>query len=348
MEKQRDVTMDICKGVGILLVVAGHAELPYQVAGRIYLFHLPLFFFISGYFMGRASGATSLVVKKTKTLLIPALAFYLSTSSLYLLWGYPPSGLSVVKTVFLGGKYAHGIYWYPQCLFLSQVALMLICFNRDVAKKSMICFGASLVFIACLSQLVSKAVVWQFGEAGRLFLPWNSDVIPAGMLFLLLGKLAGDHHWLHNKYVRYCGITVFLLALTCFDRLEAWSAFFNNELSPILFNMKQGQIGVPVLSQTVAAGGAVTVFFVSSLLARIARVGTALAMVGQASWTIMCTHQICLGFVARFAKAASNIELHASLWLTLLHVLLTTLMCLCIDIVLRRWRWSRSAFLGGR
>ncbi len=56
MEKARDITFDIAKGVGILLVVIGHyipanAPLWYErMVDFFYLFHMPLFFLIAGYF----------------------------------------------------------------------------------------------------------------------------------------------------------------------------------------------------------------------------------------------------------------------------------------------------------
>lgn len=45
----RDDKVVIAKAIGIMLMVAGHASLPYFVARFIYMFHMPLFFFVSGY-----------------------------------------------------------------------------------------------------------------------------------------------------------------------------------------------------------------------------------------------------------------------------------------------------------
>ncbi len=48
--KNKLVYMDIAKGLGIIAVVIGHAGAPSFITNFIYLFHIPLFFFISGYF----------------------------------------------------------------------------------------------------------------------------------------------------------------------------------------------------------------------------------------------------------------------------------------------------------
>ena len=45
--KKRIQWIDVLRGVGILLVVAGHTQIP--IHKYIYGFHMPLFFFISGY-----------------------------------------------------------------------------------------------------------------------------------------------------------------------------------------------------------------------------------------------------------------------------------------------------------
>lgn len=48
MQKERDNTVDILKGIAILLVVIGHFSPVQQVENFIYSFHMPLFFFLSG------------------------------------------------------------------------------------------------------------------------------------------------------------------------------------------------------------------------------------------------------------------------------------------------------------
>ena len=49
--QRRNPVFDIMRGIGILLVVLGHAGFPFS--GWIYLFHMPLFFLLSGWFTNR-------------------------------------------------------------------------------------------------------------------------------------------------------------------------------------------------------------------------------------------------------------------------------------------------------
>lgn len=48
--KKRDISVDILKGIGIILVVIGHANCPQVLRAAIYSFHMPLFFICSGFF----------------------------------------------------------------------------------------------------------------------------------------------------------------------------------------------------------------------------------------------------------------------------------------------------------
>lgn len=69
---QRNLEMDILKGLGIILVVMGHYYLPFPWFNP-YSFHMPLFFFISGYFYNaRYENDVLLLARKRATsLLLP-------------------------------------------------------------------------------------------------------------------------------------------------------------------------------------------------------------------------------------------------------------------------------------
>lgn len=46
----RDRTLDSVRGYAMILMVLGHCGLPYVLRNPIYSFHMPLFFFITGWF----------------------------------------------------------------------------------------------------------------------------------------------------------------------------------------------------------------------------------------------------------------------------------------------------------
>src|SRR5512139_414041 len=47
--RQRDLSVDAARGIGVILVVFGHTFQVYSVTSYVYAFHMPLFFLLSGY-----------------------------------------------------------------------------------------------------------------------------------------------------------------------------------------------------------------------------------------------------------------------------------------------------------
>lgn len=91
LSKKRILWADYAKFVAIYLVVLGHADLPSgDFRSFIYLFHLPLFFLISGYFDNSPKyNFKTFIVHNFKLLLVPYLCFNvinipISWSSVYL------------------------------------------------------------------------------------------------------------------------------------------------------------------------------------------------------------------------------------------------------------------------
>lgn len=51
MEQNRNCALDIAKAICIILMVIGHSGCPDYLGRFIYMFHMPCFFFISGYLL---------------------------------------------------------------------------------------------------------------------------------------------------------------------------------------------------------------------------------------------------------------------------------------------------------
>ena len=63
----------MAKGIGMILVMFGHASFPKVLTTEIFTFHVPLFFFISGYifFYPKYKNYKEFVKKKIISLAIP-------------------------------------------------------------------------------------------------------------------------------------------------------------------------------------------------------------------------------------------------------------------------------------
>lgn len=85
---KNDTKVSISKGICIILMVMGHSECPTFLHDFIYLFHMPFFFFISGWFCKQSSvfwgngGLSVKVLKRIKRLYLPFIIYCLAFMAL--------------------------------------------------------------------------------------------------------------------------------------------------------------------------------------------------------------------------------------------------------------------------
>jgi len=129
---KRDPLLDAMKGFGIILVAMGHV-LQGNVAPSdenfvfrmIYSFHMPLFFFISGYVLqvsleGKRLAPVAYVVTKARTLVVPFLSWYL----IFGLWRGIPSDVGLSEYIHRFARDPAWGYWFLWTLFLCFVAML--------------------------------------------------------------------------------------------------------------------------------------------------------------------------------------------------------------------------------
>ncbi|AET70719.1 acetyltransferase, fucose-4-O-acetylase [Desulfosporosinus orientis DSM 765] len=176
---------DVLKGLGILAVVWGHSGS--KNAFYMFWFHMPLFFFISGYLYRYKplQNEVEYVKKKVCHLLIPY-GFYLMLLALMMfsvsLWkGQSPIDFwsSNWKAFLLGGSLLEGVYatfWFTTCLFFTQIFYDLIL--RNISSQ----FLRGLIILVCF-----LAACWESRYWMDSFVPWNMDVGLYGIVFYALG-----------------------------------------------------------------------------------------------------------------------------------------------------------------
>ena len=123
----REDWIDNLKGIGIALVVLGHMKIPEPLGKLIFSFHMPLFFFISGYlFKGEFSGRY--VRGKIDHLIVPYIVYALPLMCLAIASGLPFD--YCVRNLLLG----NGLYtnWFLSSLFTVSIfggAIVCCCHN---------------------------------------------------------------------------------------------------------------------------------------------------------------------------------------------------------------------------
>lgn len=92
LEKNRkDDSISVAKGLAILLMVLAHAGFPEYGNRMIYMFHMPLFFFISGYLFKDCYlfDLKAFITQRIKKLYIPFVKYgVLKRCSLFGDWGH--------------------------------------------------------------------------------------------------------------------------------------------------------------------------------------------------------------------------------------------------------------------
>lgn len=135
----RNITIDIAKGLGIFCVVWGHSSLEIGHY-MIYMFHMPLFIFLSGYFH-KTKCITDLVKAKTKSLLIPYFFFFVINTIIDLLVF---DDFSHKQIHIFNPSGSAGPLWFLLCLFSTCILYQII---NKVANKytGTICFITTMI-----------------------------------------------------------------------------------------------------------------------------------------------------------------------------------------------------------
>lgn len=142
-EMERILWIDAAKGVGAILVLAGHLPfIPLFVKAWIYSFHMPLFFWLSGYtFHNRNDMHIGEFMKdKGDRLLVPYIFFatiYVCEQFLLEVLAALKNGTSIGYSVYakkavgillsLRGTEYYAGYWFIPCFFVAIIMMYGIC-----------------------------------------------------------------------------------------------------------------------------------------------------------------------------------------------------------------------------
>ncbi len=143
MEKKRNEYIDILRGIGIISVVLGHVlnekygNIETEIVRKyIYIYHLPLFFFISGYFI-KKQNVIYFLKNKIKSLYFPCVGISLFSLLLVPLWVMngalkkPTIHIILVKIFRILCFKADG-YYIDACWFFSFFFISVVLFELSL------------------------------------------------------------------------------------------------------------------------------------------------------------------------------------------------------------------------
>lgn len=292
----RDAHIDATRALAIVLVVLGHAKgIPHAFAVLVYSFHVPLFFFLSGW-VGAAHGSAradaATLRKLARTLLVPYVFFFLLGYVYWLLtrnigekalrWGDHPwwEPLQGLASGIGPQLYVQPALWFLPALFVTTLAWLWL--RQRVSPGWML----------LLAVIVATAWIAWF-PALDLRLPFALDVLPVSLCFFAAGALCSAAPWLLPRSSPGNMVALALLALP-------WLALA----------WHNGRVDVNMLR----FGQSPLLFFVTALLgifmamcaARLLQPLAWVQWLGRNTLLVLCTHMLVFFVLSGVASLAGG------------------------------------------
>jgi polysaccharide biosynthesis protein PslL len=297
----RNATIDIARGLGIILVVLGHNWIVLHERGElfrvIYSFHLPLFFFLSGLFLKDSVPWGQFALSRADAILKP---YFVVLVLLGIAEMLAPKLVPVPDTTplayFSGVLYASAptiawtpLWFLPDLFVASLLSLAILRATLALPKNR-----PAWLWLVAAGLLATGIVLidrfWQTGTAKLSFmgldrmpgLPWSLDLSFISSAFMLSGFLLGKQ----VAALRFSAIG-FLASAIAFAALHC---FFD-----VTMDLGLRTYGNPLISTVQAALGIYLVLCASLLLQRHAALRRSLGYIGSGSLFILLFHYFTQG-----------------------------------------------------
>lgn len=262
--------IDSLKGLGIILVVWGHMNIPLTAETIIYSFHMPLFFFISGYlYKSKKRAIGEVFYRKSKTLLTPYFYFALISIPFGILLSILFGGGINWKEVILNFFYLDGFIgwnapiWFLIVLFIVEVVYFLI--DKTMKFKT--------IFIG-----LSFIIAYFMTKSGYMY-PFGLHIASWAIVFYYLGHLCREKDVVEKLSK---SITFFIISLVF---LTSFNLVFGI-LTNIRVSVYRGELGNYFYFYISAIAGVLFLF----VLMRKLPVSKLLKFFGENTLLILATH----------------------------------------------------------
>ena len=310
MTTKRIETIDIMKGLGIIMVMLGHQDLP--VSHLIYSFHMPLFFIIGGYLYKEKSVSLSLK-NDFRRLVIP----YVFASSLIIgnemLMSVAKNDSKYVYEALIASIYGSG-HSYHGALF-SEIPsigaiwfLMALFWTKNIFNILNTFLNNKCLFITCIVLSFAASYIDKY----VINMPF--DILPglSAIIFYYIGFFLKDY------VVRWYTI-IFLVLM--------WGVAVNYSH----LYMVRCDFGCYPIDILGACGGTVIIYFVSKYIHCISKLSYMLSWLGVNSLAILCFHSYKINHSIWQIMGVSNP--YIVIFIKMLFPILLTLLCCHIKVI---------------
>lgn len=176
--KERNLTFDIAKGIGIVMMVMNHSLLSTDIGiyNFINSFYMPLFFLISGYFFKSGVPWKCYIKEKAKRLLFPYLLWSVFHLLIWLVMG--KLGIELRMTRF---QAIVGVIWNNNVYFPIAGALWFLTALFGVSVLCKFLIEKKLMWISLIILVIGLYI--------NPFLPFSFDTALLGQAFFVFGYI---------------------------------------------------------------------------------------------------------------------------------------------------------------
>lgn len=300
----RERWIDVCRGIGIILVVWGHVYGGYSFE-LIFLFHMPLFFFIGGYLFRPVDDLGAFCRRKAVQLLVPYAVFLLAIGiplAIHLFVNQVHDRAAVldfIGAMVLGGSRLSA--WLAAFWFVTSFYVVLLLEALLVGHRS----RATLLWLHAVLLALSYANAF---FAPALQVPFAANVALAAAPFFYAGYLFRQQPEERRGYRAAAAVAVLALAAVLVNHYFGWRLSLG-------YDMKVTHYGVPVLTFAAALACCVCMTRIARAIdARWPRIAAGLAELGRAAIVVMFMHMVfTMGLAAlvgeqyRLARVAAGL-----------------------------------------
>lgn len=342
MKNNRIIAFDIAKGIGIICVIIGHLK-DYTIEHMVFPFHMPLFFFISGWFLSKHQSHSKYCKNRAIKLLVP----YCFTSICLIVLNIIQSilyrrtateTLLSASKIFINALYGAGVYtlklpfgigqigaiWFlPALIWASAIVHWVISKTKPWILQCLILF---IIFLIC----------WKSSDL--IYLPTDIQSGGCAALYVYLGWIIKQ--WFKNTHFTYYydKYNISLLALGIMAWVYAFTQTYFLNISCVFFPYFPTSI---IMSFLIIFG----VLRLSRLIEKIGLLSRILSFYGRYSLMILCFHLMELEYIPwmDIQGAMVNLGINAGFQLFLISCL-KLLICTILVLLCTNMNCTRKLF----
>ena len=256
-DKERITWIDMAKGFGIIAVFIGHMVQNSPLGSFVYSFHMPLFFFLSGYLFTSGQGFLKFLKKKSAAILLPYFTYGLIVVICEAIYPFILSGQKISRTVL-------NSLLSELSMFLLQRRYMVLWFLAVLFWVNILAFFITKIRSMLLQTIVSIGIFslgMLYYHNGGEWLYWDLDAAAPAFLFFWAGYFCKYLDLIDGCLYKYAGKSV--IAIFIFLVANILSTIINIRIAGFGLEMYFNSYGVPPLTIFAALSGIVFIILIS-------------------------------------------------------------------------------------